>query len=120
MLKLPIITSDEWLDHATRVEEVLERVFRLANSTWARDFLFDPNGAVDAGILISPLHLQYKLAGKTHLDLERYMNSDLSLCAEYRLRTEWIMVPAFHSGQHGACYFVHREKRLKPGTNQSS
>lgn len=130
-LNPPGSASAQWLNHAPRVEEVLQRVFRLADSTWARDFLFHPNSAVDAGILTSPLHLQYKVAGQIRLNWiqerqpgpynhEPYMDPDLSRCADDRLYADWIIVPAFNFGQQGACYFMHKEKKSKRNTNSAS
>ncbi len=120
-LNLPSTPSAQWLNcPAPPVEVVLQRVFRLAQSTWARDFLFFPNANVDAGILTSPLHLQHKVAGQIRLDMkaerppgpynnEPYMDpNDLSLSADDRLYANWIIVPAFNFGSQGACYFMNK------------
>lgn len=92
----------------------------MAHSTWARDFLFFPNANVDAAILSSPRHLQYKVAGQIKLDMKAervgpynsdpYMDmSDIASSADDRMYADWVIVPAFNFGHQGACYFMHKQ-----------
>ena len=129
LLNPPGSHSAQWVNvPAPPVSEVLRRMFRLANSSWAQEFLFCPNGAIDAGILTIPLHLQYKVAGQICLDWKQerpgpynnspYMEADLSRVADDRLYADWIIIPAFNFGSQGACYFMHKERREKgPGAD---
>lgn len=120
-LNPPGTASARWVNTpAPAVPELLQRLFRMAHSEWARDFLFFPNPTVDAGILTSPRHLQHKVSGQIRLDVKEdrigpyntdpYMDmTDLSTCSDDRLYADWVIVPAFNFGTQGACYFMNKQ-----------
>lgn len=110
-----------WLSVATPpTHDLLDSVFRLAHSTWSRNFLFFPNPTDDAGILASPRHLQHKVAGNIRLDMraerigpyrsEPYLEiTDRASTVDEFMYADWVLVPAFTFEQQTASYFMHMQ-----------